>query len=67
MNGEPFPTLSHPPQGGIIRFGKDLLTDVYICSSILINFHGNKKTISYHYPGSMTEARPLKPPVSSQQ
>ena len=38
MNSEPFPTSSHPPQGGIILFGKDLLTDVYICSKILINF-----------------------------
>lgn len=23
---EPFPTLSHLPQGSLIRFGKDLLT-----------------------------------------
>lgn len=27
-NSDPSPTLSHPPQGGLILFGKDLLTTI---------------------------------------
>jgi hypothetical protein len=38
MNSDPFPTSSHPPQGGIILFGKDLLTVYTICITLLINF-----------------------------
>ena len=38
MNSEPFPTSSHPPQGGIILFGKDLLTISRVVYQIIYTF-----------------------------
>jgi hypothetical protein len=30
----PSPTLSHPPQGGLIRFGEDLRARFVVCREI---------------------------------
>src|SRR5208282_2165820 len=62
-DSDPSPTSSHPPQGGIILFGKDLLTIYTICIALLINIDFLTRQILTPSPASPSKtARYNSPP-----